>query len=199
MTTIPPSPRNLSRAGSRVIFDFDDTPPDVRTVQEGNKDFESADGVSNKKAWCAGRIVTCISIVLLGATIALDENAKEPPAGKRDLHSPVGWTGLVCALVLFGSIAVMVKIPSVMDADIDPMVFQIYQSGGIVFVSAVLFIYEIIMECGTSSITFSWWGVVGAGIIYVAQAFAYNGVRGLGSAVGPATWAGLGMCVSFIW
>ena len=87
-----------------------------------------------------------------------------------------------------------------MDADIDPMVFQIYQSTGIVFVSAVVFFYELGQEEGeTTSIAFSWWGVLGAAIIYVAQAFAYNGVRGLGSAVGPATWAGLGMCVSFVW
>ena len=40
---------------------------------------------------------------------------------------------------------------------------------------------------------------MGAGIIYTAQAFAYNGVRGLGNAVGPATWAGIGMCTSFTW
>jgi hypothetical protein len=155
---------------------------------------------ADRRAWCAGKIVSALALVLLATSLLLDEHAVEPPAGKRDLGSPIGWIGLLSALLLFGSIGVMVKIPSVMDADIDPMVFQIYQSTGIVFVSAVVFIYEVAQEHGrTSSIVFSWWGVMGAGIIYIAQSFAYNGVRGLGNAVGPATWAGLGMCVSFVW
>jgi hypothetical protein len=31
----------------------------------------------------------------------------------------------MCAMVLFGSIGIMVKIPSVMEADIDPMVIAL--------------------------------------------------------------------------
>jgi hypothetical protein len=90
----------------------------------------------------------------------------------------------------------MVKIPSVMNASLDPMVFQIYQSAGIMFVSLVVLLH---MVARGVPVQLTWWGTMAAAIIYTAQAFAYNGVRGLGNAVGPATWAGIGMVTSFTW
>ena len=146
---------------------------------------------ASRRAWRAGYAMILIACVLLAAMVILSDDPKFPPPkpGQRDLTSPLGWIGLVCALVLFGSIGIMVRIPSVMEACIDPMIFQVYQSLGIIFVSMVVAIYQI----GSGvRLKFTWWGTLAAGIIYTAQAFAYNGVRGLGNAVGPATWAGIG-------
>ena len=194
---LPPSPS--AHRSRKIGFSFDDIENEGAPVEPLEVEAK-CDNAANHRAWMAGAMVSALAFVLLGVTIALDEHASEPPSGERDLSSPVGWVGLFSAVLLFGSVGVMVKIPSVMEADVDPMSFQIYQSAGIVFVSLVVLLYEIFQEHGhTSSLKLSWWGVMGAAIIYVAQAFAYNGVRGLGNAVGPATWAGIGMCVSFTW
>jgi hypothetical protein len=99
-------------------------------------------GVATQTAWHAGYVVIGLALCFLVAMVMLSGSPQfpPPPPGTRDVTSPLGWLGLVCALLLFGSIGIMVKIPSVMNASIDPMVFQIYQSTGIVFVSLVVLV-----------------------------------------------------------
>ena len=97
-------------------------------------------GSLERRAWIAGYVMMGVSACFLGVLVVMNASPDfpAPHPGTRDLASPVGWTGLACALALFGSIGIMVKIPSVMDAAMDPMVFQIYQSAGTVSVSAVV-------------------------------------------------------------
>jgi hypothetical protein len=75
-----------------------------------------------------------------------------------EVSTTVGWIGVVVAIVFFGSGMVPLKLKQVQDAQVDPMVFQLYYSIAIFVLNWAVLTYN--------EFHFTYWGIIGASIWY---------------------------------
>lgn len=146
-------------------------------------------------------VVLGIDVIAVLSTLMLDKwHHVDPPAGGgTDTSAAVGWVGVVGAIIAFGCYGILIKTPAVVRAQVDAMVFQVYFS-----VAVALTSFAIWLVAGSSEgLTFNKNSFsMGAlfGFLWISsQIFAYNGIKRLGYAVGPAIWIGVTICVSFVW
>lgn len=104
----------------------------------------------------------------------------------------VGWMAVLASCVCFGSFGVPIKNPSVLRAQVHPLVFQSYKTMWVLLTSpiALLFVAEP---------QFTWWGVVSGAFWVPGGIAAVVSVTNVGLAVGQGTWSCLIVMVSFCW
>lgn len=83
------------------------------------------------------------------------------------------------------------KTKKVQEANVSPMVFQVYAAVAVALSSLLVLTYN--------RFVWSWWGTLGAGLWMASQPFAFFAINLLGVSLGPAIWAGTTIAVSFIW
>ena len=106
-------------------------------------------------------------------------------------HEAGGLAWGVLACLLFGSFGVPIKAPAVVQAKVDPVVFQCYKTAAC-FCSCWLAL--LIAE-----FKFTYWGFVGAAIWVLNGTCAIAAVQKAGLAVSQSLWSGLSIVVSFLW
>jgi hypothetical protein len=75
-----------------------------------------------------------------------------------EVSTELGWIGVVVSIVFFGSTMVPLKYKPVQDAQVDPMVFQLYYSVAIFALNWLVLTY--------TEFHFTYWGIVGAALWY---------------------------------
>jgi glucose uptake protein GlcU len=98
-------------------------------------------------------------------------------------------------LFTFGSYGIFVKTPSVSDLNVDPAVFQVYNSLGTAATLMCVAFYNTVHFTASEFL----WGVLGASFWVITQLLAFVAINTIGYAVGPAIWAGTTIVVSFVW
>jgi len=136
-------------------------------------------------------VVTLITFAFVGTVYYLKEKSGLPPHDTVDLSDPTGFVAVVGAVIIFGSYGILIKSPTMVEANVPTLVFQIYLSTGVALCSLLVLTY--------TEFYFSWWGVLGAGLWVFSQPFAFLGISALGYSVALAIWAGLTIIVSFLW
>jgi len=141
--------------------------------------------------------VTLCDVVLVALILAVHRAYPRPvpDAGQIDTSALIGWLGTFAAIIIFGCYGILLKTPAIKEANVDPMIFQVYFSIGVAACSLLIWA----AAGGAKDPVFSWLGMVFGGIWVVQQVFAFNAVQLVGLAVGPSIWAGLTMVVSFTW
>jgi hypothetical protein len=105
--------------------------------------------------------------------------------------STTGWLAVLMACACFGSFGVPIKHPSVLKADVHPLVFQSYKTLWVFITSWGVLLFR--------DLHFTWWGVV-SGIFWVPGGIAaVVSVTNIGLAVGQGVWSTLIVIVSFSW
>ncbi|KAJ7533854.1 hypothetical protein O6H91_13G067800 [Diphasiastrum complanatum] len=104
------------------------------------------------------------------------------------------WAGAIAAIlsaIFFGSYAVPIKMPAVMAAQIDPVIFQAYKSFAC-FATSWLVLLNVTFR-------FTWWGIFGAVLWVINGVGAIMAVRLAGIATAQSLWSGLSIFVSYLW
>eukprot|EP00246_Nothoceros_aenigmaticus_P004916 TRINITY_DN1663_c0_g1_i1.p1 TRINITY_DN1663_c0_g1~~TRINITY_DN1663_c0_g1_i1.p1 ORF type:complete len:354 (+),score=42.66 TRINITY_DN1663_c0_g1_i1:138-1199(+) len=96
----------------------------------------------------------------------------------------------VLAAVANGSFAVLAKTRAVHSARVDPYIFNIWASLG-VLVTSLLMLVKV-------KFVWSWWAVLSAIFFVVSLANAFRAVRLVGVSVATGVWAGTAVIVSFL-
>lgn len=110
-----------------------------------------------------------------------------------DSNPALGWAGVFCSWVFFGSFAVPMKWQSVIDAQVHPLIYQGYKTFWTVVTShLVIFIPGVGWE-------FSWWGLASGFSWVPAGVAAVMAVQNVGIAMGQALWQVTGILMGFIW
>lgn len=86
------------------------------------------------------------------------------------------------------------KSPSLKNLSIDPFVFALYNGIGVFVAGIPLIVYLMVIN----KFRFEPFGIVGASNIFIIAFLAFNAVQGLGYAIAPSIWAGVGMITAFI-
>ena len=73
----------------------------------------------------------------------------------NEVSATIGWITVIGAIICWGSNAVPLKIKSVQRAQVDPLVFQLYQSSAIFLSCWLLLTYN--------KFQFTYFGLIGAG------------------------------------
>jgi len=116
-----------------------------------------------------------------------------PPGGFIDKTAAIGWMGTFGSVFMLGSYGLLIKSKEVVDAAVDPFVFQLYYSMGVVSCSVLIWLVR------SGDFVWSMWGMVFGGLWVGCQVFCYLAINLLGYAVGPAIWAGTTIVISFLW
>ncbi len=125
------------------------------------------------------------------ATLAPNGTATGPLAVDT-FSCTVGWVGVFLSVVTFGSFALPMKSPPVLQStDVGPMGFQIYMSMTIVLTSFLVLI--------TQPWSFTWFGTASAALWVPTSLLSLVAVKFIGISVGQSIWAGVTVIVSFIW
>ena len=117
-----------------------------------------------------------------------------PSATTTNMEAGTHATGLAWALlscVLFGSFGVPIKTPAVVNAKVDPVVFQCYKTLACFSTCWIALLYV--------PFKFTYWGFVGAAIWVVNGTCAIAAVQKAGLAVAQSLWSGLSIIVAFLW
>jgi len=102
-----------------------------------------------------------------------------------------GLLAVLGSIISFGMYSLPVKSQKVKEANVSPMVFQVYAGLAVSLSSLLVLTYN--------EFIWSWWGVLGAGLWMSSQPFAFFAINLIGVALAPAIWAGTTIVVSFIW
>ncbi|KAH7365201.1 hypothetical protein KP509_18G013500 [Ceratopteris richardii] len=103
----------------------------------------------------------------------------------------MGILAAVASMVFFGSFAVPMKTTAVLDAKMDPIIFQSYKSFVCFMTSWLVLIY--------TPLKFTWWGMVGALIWVITGSAAVLAVRLVGIGLAQSLWSSLSIVVAYIW
>jgi len=151
--------------------------------------------------WALAAAVLVVDILLVALTVYMDKaHHVEPPAGgATDASAPIGWLGVFGAVFIFGCFGILIKTPSVQEANCDCMVFQCYYSFAVAAVSMLIW-----LAAGSSGgLTFTAssfaMGAFFATLWIISQVCGYNAINAIGCAVAPAIWIGVTIGVSFVW
>lgn len=153
---------------------------------------DAASMAARIKRVAAAMLGVAVLLLVLCAWLTKRDGAVVPvPAGVPYMSLPVSWLAAIGAICVFGTFAATLKLPSFVQAEVDPLVQQGYvgMSAGVVSLCVALF----------TDFEFTWWGVAGAALWSVANAFAIAAIQNVGYAVGMAVWAGGTIVVAFIW
>jgi glucose uptake protein GlcU len=151
--------------------------------------------------WTLASIVLILDIIIVAATICVDkfDHHPAPEAGVLDTSLPIGWLGVLGSIFIFGNYGILIKTPSVAEANCDCMVFQCYYSVAVAFVSFVIWAIAGSSE-GITFTTSSFGMGLLFGVLWItSQVFGYLAITEIGYAVGPAIWVGVTIVISFIW
>jgi len=103
----------------------------------------------------------------------------------------VGYLAVAGAVLFFGSFAVPLKTRRVQEANVDPVVFQLYYSLSIFCSSFLVLAYN--------PWVFTPFGIAGAAFWVPASILSIFAINYLGMSVAVGTWAGVTIVVSFLW
>ena len=95
----------------------------------------------------------------------------------------LGYIAVILAILFFGSFALPVKTPSVVKAQVDPAVFQLYYSVAVFASSWLILLYV--------PFSFTAWGIVGALLWVPSNILALNAINYIGMALAQGTWSGV--------
>jgi glucose uptake protein GlcU len=102
-----------------------------------------------------------------------------------------GLLAVFASVLAFGTFVIPMKHRPVVEAKVDPAVFQLYYSFSVFCTSFLVLIYV--------PFEFNFWGVLGAALWVPASLLSIAVVRFVGMAVGMGIWAGTSIVVSFLW
>ena len=109
-------------------------------------------------------------------------NCTAPPSGNcttaTDFSCAVGWTGVFTSVVAFGSFALPMKSPPVLQANVGPVAFQIYMSTAIVITSALVLI--------TQEWSFTWYGTASAALWVPTSLLSQVAIKYIGISIGQS-------------
>lgn len=103
----------------------------------------------------------------------------------------IGYIGVAVAVLFFGSFGVPLKTKAVQDANVDPVIFQIYYSISIFASSWIVLSYN--------HFVFTPYGIAGASLWVPASILSIAAINHLGMSVAVGMWAGVTIVVSFLW
>lgn len=140
----------------------------------------------------AAMMVVAVATTATSAWLTRRSGAVKPvPSDSPYLDLPVSWTATVGAVLVFGSFALMLKLPSFMAGQVDFVAVQCWIGVGASLGSLLVATFE--------PFQFTWWAVLGSALWAVANCFAVLAIQQVGYAVGVAIWGGGSICVSFLW
>jgi len=102
-----------------------------------------------------------------------------------------GYLAVAGAILFFGSFAVPLKTKRVQEANVDPLVFQLYYSFSIFCSSFLVLSYN--------PWVFTPWGIAGAALWVPASILSIWAINYLGMSIAVGVWAGMTIVVSFLW
>ena len=173
-----------------------------------------------RDVWRAALAVCGLGLCLSAAPLALAYSGGWPPPepGSRALLSPLGWIGLSCAVLMYGSASVVVRLPSVAEARVHPLVLLAYQACGVALVCLLPLPLELhrcgwrayaakksfaatalAFHCHNGTIELTNYGFAAAAAVILAHFFAYHGARRLGAAAMGAVVAAVAAASAFAW
>ena len=175
-----------------------------------------------RDVWRAALAVCGLGLCLSAAPLALAYSGGWPPPepGSRALLSPLGWIGLSCAVLMYGSASVVVRLPSVAEARVHPLVLLAYQACGVALVCLLPLPLELhrcgwrprayaakksfaatalAFHCHNGTIELTNYGFAAAAAVILAHFFAYHGARRLGAAAMAAVVAAVAAASAFAW
>lgn len=104
--------------------------------------------------------VAAIFVFMLCAAVLAVVYVMRNSASHLDPHqykrAPIGWVAVGGSIAIFGSYSILIKSDDVQRAQVDPFVFQVFFSVGVVLCNSLVFI--------VAPWYFSWWGVLAAGM-----------------------------------
>jgi len=103
----------------------------------------------------------------------------------------LGYIAVCGAIVFFGSFAVPLKMKRVQEADVDPVVFQLYYSLSIFCSSWIVLTYV--------PFVFTPFGIVGASLWVPASILSIAAINYLGMSISVGIWCGVTVITSFLW
>ncbi|KAL0488335.1 10 TM domain-containing transmembrane protein [Acrasis kona] len=114
-----------------------------------------------------------------------------PTGSQPQVSYTVGWIGVITAIIFYGSSAAPVKLRSVQESKVDPMVYQLYYSTAIFLANWLLLIYN--------PWTFSYHGILGACCWVPASVCSIYAIKYIGIGIASGLWSGCIIIVSFLW
>eukprot|EP01112_Ceratiomyxa_fruticulosa_P008558 TRINITY_DN2219_c0_g2_i2.p1 TRINITY_DN2219_c0_g2~~TRINITY_DN2219_c0_g2_i2.p1 ORF type:complete len:322 (-),score=46.00 TRINITY_DN2219_c0_g2_i2:155-1120(-) len=102
-----------------------------------------------------------------------------------------GYLAASIAILFFGSFGIPIKSKRVVEAGIDPVVFQCYYSFAVFLTSWLLLAFY--------PFQFTYLGIVGALLWVPSSILSIFAVNFLGISIAQGTWSGITIMVSFIW
>mmetsp|Transcript_20976 Transcript_20976/g.60603 ORF Transcript_20976/g.60603 Transcript_20976/m.60603 type:complete len:408 (-) Transcript_20976:79-1302(-) len=153
-----------------------------------------------RRHWAAAAANAVVDVALVALTAVASRWSEEgPPSdGMVDMSAPVGWLGMLGAIVIFGGCGIMIKTPAVKEVNCDGMVFQCYYSAAVAGVSLLMWfaasIEEIHLDRSSLAMGFAF-----AAIWISSQALGVSSIRAVGYAVASAVWIGITICTAFLW
>jgi len=151
--------------------------------------------------WALAFAVLVIDICLVALTVFMDKmHHVEPPAGgETEMTAAIGWLGVCGAVFIFGCFGILIKTPSVQEANCDCMVFQCYYSFAVAAISMLIWLAAGSSDGLTFNASSFSMGAFFATLWIISQVCAYNAINAIGYAVAPAIWIGVTIGVSFVW
>eukprot|EP00931_Biecheleriopsis_adriatica_P097899 TRINITY_DN7176_c0_g1_i1.p1 TRINITY_DN7176_c0_g1~~TRINITY_DN7176_c0_g1_i1.p1 ORF type:complete len:401 (-),score=51.85 TRINITY_DN7176_c0_g1_i1:329-1486(-) len=149
--------------------------------------------------WTLAIIVLILDIAIVAATIFVDKINPQPVPDQPDTSILIGWLGVFGSVFIFGNYGILIKTPSVAEANCDCMVFQCYYSVAVALVSLVIWAIAGSSEGLTFTPSSFCMGLLFGVLWITSQVLGYLAVTEVGYAVGPAIWVGVTIVTSFVW
>ena|SRR3990167_2427551 len=92
-----------------------------------------------------------------------------------------GYLAVVACFILFGTNTTPLKFKSVKEANINPIIFQLYASTAIAVSSCFILFADV---------QFIWWGVAGAALFTPSAVISYVAIERIGIAMAQSIWCG---------
>eukprot|EP01119_Soliformovum_irregulare_P018063 TRINITY_DN5475_c0_g1_i1.p1 TRINITY_DN5475_c0_g1~~TRINITY_DN5475_c0_g1_i1.p1 ORF type:complete len:343 (-),score=79.59 TRINITY_DN5475_c0_g1_i1:69-1097(-) len=109
-------------------------------------------------------------------------------SSQKDLY---GYLSVLGAVIFFGSFAVPLKTRRIVEAKVDPTIFQLYMSFSIFCCSFLVLTYN--------KWIFTYFGIIGAALWVPASILSIFAINLAGLSIAVGTWAGVTIVVSFLW
>lgn len=134
-------------------------------------------------------LLIALSVILICATLLLSTSSFP------NALTLAGYVSVAGASIVFGGSGIPMKSPSLLNRNVDPMVFAMYTGIGIFFVNLPLILYLLHID----SLEYRPESVIGSIDIFCIGFLSFLAVQCLGYAKASAIWAGIGMIISFCW
>jgi len=151
--------------------------------------------------WTLAIAVLIIDICLVIATLVVDKtHYVDPPApGTTDKSAAIAWLSVVSSIFVFGCYGVLIKTPSVQEANCDCMVFQCYYSVAVAAIS-----FAVWAAADSHNGLYMTGSAFSMGLLFgvlwiISQVLGFVAITSIGYAVAPAIWIGATIITSFIW